>query len=328
VLSDHSIRVPHLRCSFIAPKVGWKRRAIQLLIAAAVLRACAIILTAQTAPNWTRAVQAASTASPDARILVLDLHDGHLLASHHLDDAARTLAAPGSTLKPLILYKLIASNRWSSDRRIACNRSLVISGRRLACSHPPAPPFDARSALAWSCNTYFVQAARALYPGDLGPLLRPTGLLGASGLARDEAVAEFREPRTVEGRQLAVLGIEDIRITPLELAVAYRWLATEFSAHTDGPAARTVSAALADSTESGMAQPASQGSVSVSGKTGTAESPASQRTHGWFAGFAPAAHPEIVIVVFLPTGRGMDAAHVAGLVLAEAPLTANKAKHP
>lgn len=283
---------------------------------------------AQAAPNWARAVDEAVVAAPQARIVVLDQRDGRVLASHHLDEAARTLAAPGSTLKPLILYGMLAAGRWSAERRIACDRSLVIAGRHLACSHPPAPPFDARAALAWSCNRYFAELARTLHPGDLGALLRPSGLLGPTGLERNEAVAEFREPRTPEDTQLTVLGVENIRITPLELAMAYRWLATDLAAHPQTIAAATVGAGLADSAESGMAQPASVAGITVAGKTGTAESPGSHRTHGWFAGFAPAAHPQVVVVVYIPSGRGMDAAHIAGLLLARASLQPAKAKQP
>ncbi|HEV2447125.1 MAG TPA: penicillin-binding transpeptidase domain-containing protein, partial [Candidatus Sulfopaludibacter sp.] len=68
--------------------------------------------------------------------------------------------------------------------------------------------------------------------------------------------------------------------------------------------------------------PASQGAVSVAGKTGTAENPGSHGTHGWFAGFAPARDPRVVIVVYVPSGRGADAANVAGLILADARLEA------
>jgi cell division protein FtsI/penicillin-binding protein 2 len=35
---------------------------------------------------------------------------------------------------------------------------------------------------------------------------------------------------------------------------------------------------------------------------------------------APAEKPKVVIAVYLPAGRGADAAHVAGEILANAPL--------
>jgi cell division protein FtsI/penicillin-binding protein 2 len=272
------------------------------------------------APAWQNAAERAARQAPQARIAVLDIASGRLVAAYRLTDAARTLAAPGSTLKPLVLYGLVSAGRWDPASRIACNRQLVVAGHRLACTHPPAPPFDAREALTWSCNSYFAAVARTLQPGELGRLLRPTGLLGATGLAREEAVAEFREPTSVDAEQLTLLGVEGVRVTPLELAVAYRWLALELAAHPDSEAARVVRAGLEDSASFGMAGQASLGGVAVLGKTGTAESTVPSQSHGWFVGLAPAQKPEVVIAVYLPAGRGADAAHVAGELLANAPL--------
>ncbi len=300
---------------------------IQTAVLTATLMA-AVLAPAESADRWSAALNQATQAAPEARVIVLDLHLGRVLAAHRLEQAEHTLAAPGSTLKPLILYELLASGRWNPERRIACTRALAIAGHRLACSHPQAPPFDARNALAWSCNTYFAEVARALRPDELGALLRSTGLLATTGLARDEAVAQFRDPHTTEDAQLTVLGVENIRVTPLELAVAYRRLAEGIAAHRDSAAATIVQSGLADSAEFGMAQPAGQGAVSVAGKTGTAESTGSHQTHGWFAGFAPVVNPEVVIVVYLPSGRGADAAHIAGLLLAHAPIKRAKAKLP
>jgi len=283
----------------------------------------ALSVSCQTpASVWQAAVDRAAHLSPDARIVVLDLACGRLLASHRLDDAARTLAAPGSTLKPLVLYSLIRAGRWNPTNRVACNRQLVVAGHRLACTHPLAPPFDAREALAWSCNSYFAAVARSLQPGELGRLLRPTGLLGPTGLAPQEAVAEFREPDSVDSQQLALLGVDRVRVTPLELAAAYRWLALELAAHADSDAVQVVRAGLEDSASFGMAGQASLGGIAVLGKTGTAEGVSSPRTHGWFVALAPAENPQVVIAVFLPAGRGADAAHVAGNLLANAPINA------
>ena len=195
----------------------------------------------------------------------------------------------------------------------------MIAGHSLACSHPPAPPFDAREALTWSCNSYFAAVARTLASRELGSILRSTGLLDVTGLAANEAGAEYREPHTVDDKQLTLLGVIGIRVSPLELAEAYRWLALRMASHPDSPATQIVRAGLMDSASFGMAGEASLGGLSVAGKTGTAEGAASARTHGWFAGLAPAARPQVVVVVFVPAGRGADAAHLAGEILAHAP---------
>jgi cell division protein FtsI/penicillin-binding protein 2 len=302
-------------------QIGHTSRVHGILRSLAILAASSALSAPSQTPAtaWQFAVDRATDHSPDVRVIVLDIASGRLLASHQLDDAARTVAAPGSTLKPLVLYSLIRAGHWDPANRVACNRQLVVAGHRLACTHPPAPPFDAQEALTWSCNSYFAAVARNLQPGELGRLLRPTGLLGLTGLAPQEAAAEFREPNSPDSEQLSLLGVNGVRVTPLELAMAYRWLALELAAHPDSEAAQVVRSGLADSASFGMAGQASLGGVAVLGKTGTAKGASSPRTHGWFVGFAPAENPQVVIVVFLPAGRGADAAHVAGDLFANAP---------
>lgn len=291
-------------------------RTARLMAMAAAIVCGACLCRPQTAPAWGLAAAHASRSAPQARILVLDVQTGRLLAAAHLDESARTLAAPGSTLKPLVLYGLIAGGRWNPSRRIACTRTLRIGGRSLACSHPPADPMDARQALAWSCNTYFAAVGASLAPGELRRLLAPSGLLGQTGLARVEAVAELRDPPTPDESSLAVLGVDGIRVTPLELAEAYRWLALQLSAHPDSKAAQIVAAGLSDSASFGIAASASFGGVLVAGKTGTANLGPGTPSHGWFVGLVPAAQPSVVVAVYLPAGHGSNAAEVAADLLA------------
>jgi hypothetical protein len=185
---------------------------------AAVLGILGDACSSQQSLGWQGSVDRAARTAPNARIVVLDVKTGRLLAAHRLNEAARTLAAPGSTLKPLVLYGLIAAGRWNPATRVACDRGLVVAGHRLACSHPASAPFNAREALTWSCNSYFAVVARTLEPGELGRLLRPSGLLSVTGLANasgrapGEASAEFREPRNVDAMQLALLGVEGVRL--------------------------------------------------------------------------------------------------------------------
>lgn len=275
---------------------------------------------AQPPRTWSSAVSHVAITTPDARILVIDIASGRLLASTRLSDAARTLAAPGSTLKPLVLYSLIASGRWNPDRRIACSRKLRIAGRSLNCSHPTADPMDALQALTWSCNTYFAGVAGSIAPDGLRSVLAPTGLLSQTGLAPKEATAVLRDPQSPDASRLAVLGVAGILVTPLELATAYRWLALQLAAHPNSRAAQVIRAGLADSASFGMAGAASLGGVPIAGKTGTASTAAGMQIHGWFAGQAPSDHPSVVIAVYIPAGHGADAARVAADLLADSPL--------
>jgi peptidoglycan glycosyltransferase len=215
---------------------------------------------------------------------------------------------------------MIISGRWDQSRRIACDRQLHIGGRSLMCSHPPTDAMDAREALAWSCNTYFAAVGATLAPGELRRLLAPTGLLSQTGLVPDEATAEFREPHTRDENSLALLGVDGIRATPLELAAAYRWLAMQIQARPDSVASRVVGAGLSDSASFGIAASASLGGVPVAGKTGTANLGAGTPSHGWFAGLVPGDKPTAVVAVYLPAGHGANAAQVAADLLAHSPL--------
>ncbi len=280
----------------------------------------------QAAATWAGAVAMAGRIAPDARIVVLDEASGRVLAARHLDEAARTLAAPGSAMKPLVLYGLMAEGRWDPERRVACTRKLRVAGRELNCSHPAADPMNAREALAWSCNTYFAAVGATLRPGELRGLLAQTGLLGQTGLAEGEATAVFRDSRTADETTLALLGVDGVRVTPLEFAMAYRWLGLQLAAHADQVAAQVVSAGLKDSASFGMAGAADLGGVPVAGKTGTASAEAGGGgpMHGWFICLAPAEQTRAVIAVYLPRGRGDDAAHVAAELLAHSPLRETK----
>jgi len=269
---------------------------------------------------WADAVAHAAKTAPQARIVVLDIAGGHVLAASHLADAARTLAAPGSTLKPLALYGLVSARRWDPGRRIACDRKLYIAGRSLVCSHPATGPMDATEALAWSCNTYFAAVGAGLGRGELRRMLAQTGLLSQTGLAPGEAVAAFHEPQSRDEASLALLGVDGVRVTPLELAAAYRWLALELERQPDSVAAQTVQAGLSDSASFGIAASASLGGVPVAGKTGTANSGPGTPSHGWFVGLVPAQHPSAVVVVYLPAGHGADAARAAADLLVHSPL--------
>jgi hypothetical protein len=142
--------------------------------------------------------------------------------------------------------------------------------------------------------------------------------LGQTGLAPAEATADFREPHTPDENRLALLGVEGIRVTPLELASAYRWLALQLDSNT--AAAQVVQAGLADSASFGIAGAASLGGVAVAGKTGTANLGSGTPSHGWFVGLVPANRPSAIVAVYLPAGHGANAAQVAAELLAHSPL--------
>src|SRR5581483_7248530 len=94
------IRFPHLR-------VIW---------AALVLFSGATF--AQQNARWTRVIESGASLRPDARVVVLNIRSGKILGSRHLNELARTLAAPGSTLKPILLFQSLQGGIWNADRTV------------------------------------------------------------------------------------------------------------------------------------------------------------------------------------------------------------------
>jgi len=178
---------------------------------------------------------------------------------------------------------------------------------------------DAEEAIAYSCNSYFAEAASRMNAAELVGALRRAGLDSPSGLVKDEASGRIEMPRDREMLQLEALGDRGIDVTALELLEAYRKLALRKRnglRNTDGDAA--VFAGLEESVAYGMAHAANVEGVKIAGKTGTAASRESARTHGFFVGYAPAEGPEIVVVIYLEQGNGGDAAGVARGIFAAA----------
>lgn len=245
--------------------------------------------------------------------VVLDVSSGKVLASYRLEVAAQRLAYPGSSLKPFTLLALLQSGKVDAQTKLACKRPLTIAGRRLDCSHPVTPqPLDPAEALAYSCNSYFTSVATRLTPAQLRESLIKDGLESATGLAPKEAVGTVALASTPEQLQLQAIGEWGVRVTPLELLAAYRKLA--LLASDSDPKLAPLFAGLQGSTEYGMGRLAQPAGVAfrVAGKTGTSQAEDGAWTHAWFAGFAPASKPEIVLGVFLEKGKGGgDAATVA-----------------
>jgi cell division protein FtsI/penicillin-binding protein 2 len=271
-------------------------------------------------PELARRLQAAAERAMAGRTgaaVVLDVESGRILAEHRLDLAARTLARPGSTVKPIVLKALLESGKLGAGRTRLCRRQVRIAGRLLDCSHPADPrPLGAAAALAYSCNSWFSEAALLLDDEEIARAFSRAGLTAATGLAESEVTGSVRAPRSAEERQLLALGEESIEVSPLGLLAAYRRLALARRDSESACALAPVFDGLEGSVAYGMGTQAGAAGLEVAGKTGTASSAAGW-THAWFAGFAPAAAPEVVLMVFLEKGRGgADAAPVAGQVFA------------
>ncbi|MGB7284718.1 MAG: penicillin-binding transpeptidase domain-containing protein [Candidatus Acidiferrum sp.] len=221
-------------------------------------------------------------------------------------------------MKPFALMALLESGKLQASEKLLCRRPLWIGGVRMDCSHPASVvDLDAEEAIAYSCNSYFAEAATRLSSAELVQAFRRAGLDSPSGLVKEEVNGRIEMPGDRDGLQLEALGDRGVEVTPLELLAAYRKLALQKRNSNAAIIDVPVFAGLEQSVAFGMAHAADVQGMKIAGKTGTAASRESARTHGFFVGYAPADKPEIVVMVFLERGNGGDAAAIAQRVFAE-----------
>jgi len=273
---------------------------------------CAAVCAAQPSAATLDPTIAKLMAGKPGAVVALDVLSGKIIAQSNLKTAAERVAAPGSTLKPFVLLELLQSGKLDPVQHLVCHRRLTIAGRRMDCTHSPAiTNLDAADAIAYSCNSYFAQVATRLTPAELAGALERAGLASRTELTADEAVGRIATAADAPHQQLQALGYWGVETTPLELVAAYRTLALhKLKDDLPASAAAPVFSGLERSVQYGMAHSEAATQISFAGKTGTAAGAFSQ-THGFFAGYAPADKPEIVLVVFLEHGRGADAAAIA-----------------
>lgn len=250
-------------------------------------------------------------------IVVLDVKSDKILAASHLDLAANRLVRPGSTLKPFVLMELLQSGKLDASQHLRCRRPLLIGGMRLDCAHTPAvTELDADDAIAYSCNSYVAEVALRMDGNEMAQAFLRAGLDSMTGLVEGELTGKIEIARDRAQLQLEALGQQRIDMTLLELVEAYRKLALSRQAG-ESQAVEPIFDGLEHSVTYGMAHAAYVEGMKVAGKTGTATEPNDPRTHGIFVGYAPADRPEIVMIVYLQTGHGLDAAGLARPIFAE-----------
>jgi penicillin-binding protein 2 len=279
------------------------------LVLSAVLLGAAVCATEQHTATLNPLIARLMAGKPGA-VVVLDVTSGRIVAQSNLKLAARRVTTPGSVVKPFVLFELLQSGKIDPEQHLVCRRMLTIAGNRMDCTHSPAVTnLNAADAIAYSCNSYFAQAARRLSPGELAQAFERAGFSAPTGLVEDEAEGRVVTAITQPQLQLQALGYWGVEVTPLGLVAAYRNLALD-KLKNDSPGKRAVFEGLERAVEYGMAHDALPSGITAAGKTGTAAGAMSE-THGFFAGYAPADSPQIVLVVYLEHGRGSDAAAVA-----------------
>jgi penicillin-binding protein 2 len=279
-------------------------------------------------------------------------------------DKALSAYFPGSTYKVVTALAALEAGITSTSREIECPGFLHFGERNFRCwNRTGHGEVDLDAALAESCDVYFYQLGLEL---GIDRLARAAGELGfgeapGTGLPTESPglvpTRAWHEERSPGGFQHGFtvntsVGQGDVRISPLQLALAYSALANEGSlyfprlvdriATPDGtsvfefpraarrklPYGRANLHAVVHGLEQvlddkdGTAHDYRLGYVEAAGKTGTAQVRAldtvrlengevafADRDHAWFAAFAPAEQPRIVVAVFVEHGgHGSSAA--------------------
>jgi penicillin-binding protein 2 len=286
-----------------------------------VILVCFAALHANAADPGNSALQTAVARAMAGRrgaAVVVNVQSGHVLAAYHLDVAARRVVHPGSSIKPFTLLTLLQAGRLDAHTALLCKRTVSIGGHKLDCSHPVTPePLVPASALAYSCNSYFTSVATRLTPAQLRDSFVRSGFSSSTGVSPKEVAGRVALAHSPEELQLQAVGEWGISVTPLELLHGYRDLAALAASDPAGKLS-PIFAGLQQSVAYGMGRMAQPDApMKVAGKTGTAMADEGPWTHAWFAGYAPAENPQIVLVVFLEKGHGgVDAASVAREVFA------------
>ena len=250
--------------------------------------------------------------------VVVEVAGGRILAAKNLAAASQRLALPGSTLKTFTLLALLESGKLRPDETFVCPYGLKVGGHRLDCPHPTnLGPMDPAQALAYSCNNFFARMGLRLTPQELQQALVGWGFSSPTHLVPGEATGTVVMARSESELELQAIGEFGIHVTPLELLQAFRRLSQRRRDSPLAPALRVTFDGLEAGAVYGTAAAANTQGLAVAGKTGTSLVDEGNWTHGWFAGYAPADAPEIVLVVFFERGRGpTDAAGVAHALFA------------
>ncbi len=252
-------------------------------------------------------------------VVAMDPHTGRILA----------LVAPevavGSAYQPCSVFKIVVAIAGLTEHVITPETRHVCRG---GCwLWPGHGAIDLRRALAVSCNPYFERVGEQLgyervrhYANLLG-LGEPTGV----NLTGESA---GRVPDTVRPEQVGHLSSHaaGVTTTPLQLAVllsavvnggvVYRPRLAPAAGFVPEERWRLPPGTILDGLAEGFVRAVNEGSatsafdpdVLVAGKTGTCS------RCGWFASYAPADDPQIVLVTLLRPGSGHTASALAGRI--------------
>lgn len=255
-----------------------------------------------------------------------------------MNRATMSAYPPGSTIK--LMTALIALNEGviTPQTRIDCPGYLTIGDRRFHCwNRDGHGSLTLQDALRESCNVYFMQVGRKLGLARLRAGLSAAGFGKRTGWLLEEQAGHLPGGRRFSEGEVALLAIGqgEVSVTPLQAALIAGamanggWLMQPWVVQQVGGKMMVPSRGIAVGWAARHLQSVRQGMVAVvndprgtgirahsdqvqiAGKTGTAQTGAPGRTHGWFVGFCPARDPiaaMAIVAEFGGSGGGLPSA--------------------
>ncbi len=266
-----------------------------------------------------------------------------------LNRAVDSCYPPGSVFKPITAAAALEEGKADLDSRYYCSGSLSLGKWRLRCwkkgGHGAITFLE---GFAQSCNVMFALLGRAVGPEKLAEEARRFGLGRKTGIDLPQERSglvpdpEWKKRKRKESWypgdtcQMAI-GQGDLLVTPLQVAEEFAAIANggrlvrpHVISRIEGEeqsakSMRATSLGLKKTTladlrrclkavvaPGGTAERIASDRYAIAGKTGTAEN-SSGKPHAWFAGYAPADNPRLVVVVIVEHGGhgGLVAAPIA-----------------
>ena len=291
----------------------------------AAARVPAAVILPASASTWDLAVgQAARNALGHAQgaVVAMDPRTGRV---HALVNPALGLQRG---FQPCSVFKIVVGIAGLSEGVITPDT--VYTCRKGCWMWAGHGPIDLRRALAVSCNPYFEWVGEQLGYERIQRYAHLLGLGEPSGInltgETSGRMPSFVRPEAVGHLSSHAAGVETSAVQLAVLVSATVNGGSILTPQISGPAdfvprerwhlpATTrlegLAAGFAAAVNEGSASAAFDPEVAVAGKTGTCAQ------LGWFASYAPADGPQLVVVVFLRYGSGHGASAVAGRIFRE-----------
>jgi cell division protein FtsI/penicillin-binding protein 2 len=281
----------------------------------------AVIIPAAASPRDAAIGEACRQGLGDTRgaVVAMDPYTGRVISIVNPDDALESAFQPCSVFKIVVAVAGLTEGAIRPDTVHDCKGGCWM--------WPGHGPIDLRRALAQSCNPYFEAVGERLGYATVQRYAHLLGLGTATGInleGESKGLMPAFVPQSRVGHVSShAAGIRTSVVQVAALMSAMLNGGVLFQPQMSGPAGfvprerwrlppETVLGGLADgflsAVNEGSASNAFDPDVIVAGKTGTCAG------LGWFASYAPADRPEVVIVTLVRPGNGHSASAVAGRI--------------